>query len=136
MVDYMKKKGFDRPLDVWFEGLEAIIQLDMNKPSCEWREALVSAMFMQDAMWFWMSIEMFFMALCTVANNGDEYILVDNSYNIFEGPSDFVTDPKTGKVEGFSWRQFHEFAPLSPKLIVVLRSNDLPYRGAVIDPKT
>jgi len=136
MLEYMEKRGYGRPLDVWFEGLQAIIDLDMNKTTEEWTETLISTMFFPDAMWFAMHINMSFMALCTVADDEDEYVLTDSSYNIFEGPNSFVRDPKTGKVEGGVWRQFHEFAPISPKLMLVLRSNDLPYRGECLDYET
>ncbi|CAI4210857.1 unnamed protein product [Parascedosporium putredinis] len=129
MKDYMAKKGFSQPMEVWFEGLDNIIELDMNKQVDEWREVLVSNMFFLDAIGFYTHVTCSFMAICTVADADAEYLLADNTYNIFEGPSNFVVDPGTGKVEGFAYRPFHEFAPISPKLMLVLRANDLPYRG-------
>ncbi|KEZ41373.1 hypothetical protein SAPIO_CDS7492 [Scedosporium apiospermum] len=133
ILEYMEKRGYSRPLDVWFEGLGAIIDLDMNKTTREWTKTLMSTMFFPDAVWFASHIDMSFMALCTVADDEDEYVLTDHSYNVFEGPNSFVRDPKTGKIEGGACRRFHEFAPISPKLMLVLRSNDLPYRGERLD---
>ncbi len=31
MLDYMRKKGFERPIDVWLDNIEAVIDLDMDE---------------------------------------------------------------------------------------------------------
>ncbi|KAI1773333.1 hypothetical protein F4818DRAFT_423952 [Hypoxylon cercidicola] len=67
-----------------------------------------------------------FLAICTPSDPGAEFILTDNSYGIFEGPNTFCQNKETGKVEESGWTSFHEFAPLSPKLMIILRSFLLP----------
>jgi hypothetical protein len=67
-----------------------------------------------------------YMAVCTPSDPSDEFILTDNSYNVFEGPNCFAADEGTGKVEGTAYTPLHEFAPISPKLIIVLRSFVIP----------
>ncbi|KAI0406490.1 hypothetical protein F4802DRAFT_596183 [Xylaria palmicola] len=121
---YMEKNGFKRPLDVWFHGLKTILNLKMDTEN--WKEELVENMYRDDAMWFIMHSEMMYMALCTPSEPGTEFVLTSNSYNVFEGPNTFVQNAATGAVEESGWTSFHEFAPLSPKLMIILRSNLLP----------
>jgi len=123
--EYMAKHGFKRPLDVWFHNIKTIIELDMS-PEREWRLEITKRMFPDDAMWFVSHVGCSYMAICTPANAGDEFILTDSSYNIFEGPNCFAKDINTGEVVGVGHTPLHEFAPVSPKLMIVLRSNYLP----------
>ncbi|KAF7542976.1 hypothetical protein G7Z17_g11120 [Cylindrodendrum hubeiense] len=119
--DYMQAKGFLRPIDVWFDNLKTIMELEMD-PEKQWINELPKKMFPMDAEWFIYHVEGSYMAICTPAEANDEFILTDNSYSIFEGPNCFGTDEVTGKVEGTGWVALHEFAPISPKLMIVLRS--------------
>jgi len=123
--EFMAERGFKRPVDVWFDNLKTIIELRMD-PEKNWVKDLPKHMFFEDAMWFIMHVEWSYMAICTPSNPRDEFILTDNSYNVFEGPNSFVTDKYTGKVEGRAHAPLHEFAPISPKLMIVLRSCVLP----------
>lgn len=123
--EYMAEKGFKRPMDVWFDNLRTIMELRMD-PEGEWIKDLPKRMFVDDAIWFIAHAQCMYMAICTPSNPSDEFILTDNSYNVFEGPNCFVTDKTTGKVEGGSHTPFHEFAPISPKLMIILRSCVLP----------
>ncbi|KAK7408402.1 hypothetical protein QQX98_009442 [Neonectria punicea] len=123
--DYMQEKGYSRPVDVWFDNLKAIMNLDMD-PENKWIVELPKNMFYLDAKWFIAHVQMSYMAICTPSGAKDEFILTDNSYNIFEGPNAFVTDEATGKVEGAAHAPLHEFAPISPNLMIVLRSCIIP----------
>ncbi|KAI3334202.1 hypothetical protein F4824DRAFT_502281 [Ustulina deusta] len=122
--EYMREKGFKRPVDVWFHGLKTIMDLNMNTKG--WERELTEKMYPEDAMWFYAHTEMMYMAICTPSKPGAEFILTDNSYNVFEGPNTFVQNPDTGEAMESGWTSFHEFAPLSPKLMIVLRSFLLP----------
>ncbi|KAI8630451.1 hypothetical protein F5Y19DRAFT_474233 [Xylariaceae sp. FL1651] len=117
---YMEENNFERPVDVWFHGINTIIKLKMD-PEGHWKEELVKKMYRDDAMWFIMHTEMMYMAICA-SEQPTEFILTENSYNVFEGPNTFTTDPITGEVVETGWTNLHEFAPLSPKLMIVLRS--------------
>ena len=66
------------------------------------------------------------MAIIAPSEPADEFILTDNSYNVFEGPNKFVQDIDTGEVNAAAYTPLHEFAPVSPKLMIVLRCLDLP----------
>lgn len=123
--EYMAERGFKRPTDVWFDNLRTIMELRMD-PEGKWMGDLPKRMFVHDAMWFIGHVQGTYMAICTPSNPSDEFIVTDNCYNVFEGPNCFVTDKTTGKVEGGSHTSLHEFAPISPKLMVILRSCVLP----------
>lgn len=123
--DYMAENGYKRPIDVWFHNLKTIIELRMD-PEGKWIRDLPKRMFTADAMWFITHAQCSYMAICTPTNPSDDFILADNSYNIFEGPDYSATNEKTGKIEGISHTPLHEFAPISPKLIIILRSFVFP----------
>ncbi|KAI0971549.1 hypothetical protein F4678DRAFT_433305 [Xylaria arbuscula] len=124
LLKYMEEKGFKRPVDVWLHGLKAIMDLNMNAENCH--KELSENMYLEDAKWFFMHTEMMYMTICTPSKANAEFILTDNSYNVFEGPNTFVQDPDTGEVTESGWINFHEFAPLTPRLMIVLRSFLLP----------
>ncbi|TGJ82138.1 hypothetical protein E0Z10_g6641 [Xylaria hypoxylon] len=121
---YMEENSLKRPVDVWFHNLKTIINLNMNTEN--WKQELLEKMYGDDAQWFIMHSEMMYMAICTPSEAGGEFILTDNSYNVFEGPNTFVQNPTTGEFADDGWTSFHEFAPLSPKLMIILRSLLLP----------
>ncbi|KAI0451067.1 hypothetical protein F5B21DRAFT_488478 [Xylaria acuta] len=130
---YMEKNNFKRPVDVWFQGLKTILNLKMETEN--WKRELIDNMYQDDAAWFFMHSEMMYMAICTPSEPGAEFILTDNSYNVFEGPNTFVQNPTTGKFHDSGWTSFHEFAPLSPKLMIILRSNLLPVPEEDANPR-
>jgi hypothetical protein len=123
--EYMSKHGFKRPLDVWFNNIKTIIEFEME-PGKEWLPDLMKRMYADDAVWFFSHVDMSYMAICTPSNPNDEFILTDNSYNVFEGPNHFVEDIQTGEVGGGLYTPLHEFVPISPKLMILLRSDVLP----------
>ncbi|KAK0721954.1 hypothetical protein B0T26DRAFT_196561 [Lasiosphaeria miniovina] len=123
--EYMAERGFTCPFNVWLDNLRAIIELEMD-PEGEWKSKLLKRMYMDDAMWFITHAQCSYMAICTPSDIADEFVLTDNSYNIFEGPNTFVQDTDTGEVGESGHVPIHEFAPVSPKLMIVLRSFLLP----------
>jgi hypothetical protein len=123
--EYMAEKGYKRPLDVWFDNLKTIMELRMD-PDGKWMQDLPKRIFHLDAFGFITHVQSMYMAICTPSDPSDEFILADNSYNIFEGPNCFAADEDTGKVEGTAYTPLHEFAPISPKLMIVLRSLAIP----------
>ncbi|KAK0719324.1 hypothetical protein B0H67DRAFT_572915 [Lasiosphaeris hirsuta] len=123
--EYMAEKGYQRPMDVWYDNIKAIIDLEMD-PGCEWIRELPKRMYPDDAMWFYTHTELYYMTICTPAEPDGEFVLTDASYGVFEGPSTFARDMRTGRVEPTAHTPFHMFAPVSPKLMIVLRSFVFP----------
>ncbi|CAG9978247.1 unnamed protein product [Clonostachys byssicola] len=132
--EYMRQRGFSSPRDVWYHNLECIMNLKMDVKG-EWREELPRQMFSDDARWFIMHVDFFYMAFCTPVDLDDEFVLTENCYNIFEGPNTFMKDESTGEEHGSYHGSFHEFATISPRLVVVLRSLALPNRREDMDPE-
>ncbi|KAK5632082.1 hypothetical protein RRF57_007796 [Xylaria bambusicola] len=130
---YMNEKNIKRPIDVWFQGLKTIMNLKMDADG--WEKELTDNMYLEDAKWFLMHTQMMYMAILAAKDLGAEFILTDNSYNIYEGPSIVEMNPLTGVATETEWANFHEFAPLSPKLMIVLRSSLLPVPEEDSDPK-
>jgi hypothetical protein len=64
-----------------------------------------------------------YMAICTLSSPSDEFVLIDNSYIVFEGPNYSAADEETGKIEGTAHTSLHEFA------LIVLRSFASPVPG-------
>lgn len=129
----MEEKGLERPIDVWLQNLRAMIDLDMDDERRWWTE-LLKKIYPMDATWMVLHCESSWMAFCTPSRQDDEFILTDNSYHIYEGRSNEFTDPSTGSRQATSWDAFHEFAPLSPKLMIVLRSFFMPSPEEDLNP--
>jgi hypothetical protein len=125
LLEYMDAKGFVRPLDVWFSNIKTILELDMDLEG-KWMAELPKRMFPTDAEWYISHTQQMFLAFCTPSSPRDEFILTDNSYNVYEGPSSEMVDPTSGASVGTRWTNYHEFSPISPRLILVLRSMLLP----------
>ena len=118
MLTYMDAKGFKKPRDVWFANIRAFLEVDLSKSQEDLSKYMTQRAYPADAAWFIMHTHTFFLALCTPNDPGDEFLLTQNAYSIFEGPHN------PGK-----WTDWHRFAPVSPKVMIVLRSNILPSAG-------
>jgi len=58
--------------------------------------------------------------ICVPADKDDTFILTQNAYGITEGPN-----------SSSGWTSWHFFSPISPRLLIVLRHNDIiPYSDA------
>ena len=73
-----------------------------------------------------MHSEIRYLAFCTPDDSDSEFIITDNSYAISEGPFSLAVNPATKEVQTTSWTAYHEFGPLGPRLMMVLRSFMLP----------
>ena len=115
MLAYMDAKGFKNPRDVWFANIRAFLEVDLSKSKEDLHKDMTQRAYPADADWFIMHTQAFFLAFCTPNDPGDEFLLTQNAYSIYEGPH----NPG-------NWTDWHRFAPVSPKVMIVLRSNLLP----------
>jgi hypothetical protein len=122
---YMREKGFQKPADVWFDNIKAMLELKMD-PKRQWIEELRKRAYPDDAEWFIAHTQKKYLALCTPSSQDDEFLLTENAYNIHEGPVSLTMNPDTGAYDPGVYTEFHVFAPVSPKLMIVLRSFVLP----------
>ncbi|KAJ4392480.1 hypothetical protein N0V85_007018 [Neurospora sp. IMI 360204] len=124
--EYMEEHPqFKTPMQVWLHNIETLINLEMD-PELSWIRELPKKMYYSDAMWFVMHVQSSYMALCVPSEAENEFILADNSYSVHEGPNKYARDIKSDKEEALGYVELHTFAPISPKIMVVLRSLILP----------
>jgi hypothetical protein len=90
------------------------------------QKELLSKIYPEDDMWFIMHMEWYFLAFCTPEDPIDESNLTENCYNVHEGPSSTVLNPEIGEHEVISWSSCHDFSPITPRLMLILRSALLP----------
>jgi hypothetical protein len=131
---YITNKGMNSPRDVWLHNLRTILDINMD-PLGDWMTKLPKLMFPEDANMFIFHAQSSYTAFCTPAEKYDEFILTDQCYNIFEGPTNETFCAKTGEYLGNTYLCYHEFGPLSPRLIIVLRNYLLPEALEDMDPK-
>ncbi|KAL2062326.1 hypothetical protein VTL71DRAFT_6592 [Oculimacula yallundae] len=121
MMQYMKNKGIKRPVDVWFDNIKVILDLKMDH-KMEWMDKLRKRIYPDDAEWCINNMQSFYMAFVTPSDKDDEFLLTQNAYSIFEGASSMKPGPVAGKLELTAYTEFHLFAPISPRLLIVLRT--------------
>ncbi|KAE8415364.1 hypothetical protein BDV36DRAFT_285387 [Aspergillus pseudocaelatus] len=92
-------------------------------PGMQWISKVHKQAFPDDAMMFIDHMQGKFMAFCQPSSEEDEFILTHNAYGVFEGPSDVQIDPATGRAVEKAYTEYHNFAPISAKLIIILRSS-------------
>ncbi|KAH9207095.1 hypothetical protein DL95DRAFT_415978 [Leptodontidium sp. 2 PMI_412] len=123
---YMAEKGMTSPREVWLHNLRTILDLDMDACGGEWTEKLPELIFPADAAMFIFHGQSSYTAFCTPEEKHDEFILTDQCYNVFERPINDTFCAKTNEYLRATYLCYHEFGPVSPQLIIVLRSNTLP----------
>lgn len=121
LAEYMKEKGYSRPIDVWLDNLARLMDFEMDE-GMTWLSELPKLMYSHDAKWAIMHCQLMYMTICTPSEAQDEFIMTDNCYHVSEGPFNVSTNLLTGKTDVEGWLNLHEFAPVSPKLMIVLRS--------------
>ena len=125
LLEYMEKRGFKKPVDVWFDNIHNMLDLKID-PEKKWMSYLMDKVYPDDAKWFIAHSQMMYLALCTPSKKDDEFLLTENAYSIHEGPMFFRVDPITNEEATGAYTELHVFAVISPKLMMVLRSFILP----------
>ena len=118
MLAYMDKRGFKTPRDVWFANIRTFLEVELDEDWMNGIEELSKRAYTLDARWFFMHIQAFFIAFCIPKRTDDEFILTQNVYGVYEGPT-----------SAGPWTDYHRFAPVSSKIMIVLRSTLLPCLG-------
>ncbi|KAK0659151.1 hypothetical protein QBC41DRAFT_360443 [Cercophora samala] len=122
---YMRKNNIASPLDVWLHSIKTIINLQMDTER-KWVRPLMDQIYIDHALWFWMHAELFYIAIVTPAMADEEFILTDHSYGIFEGANRDGVDFETGQFRRLQYTELNKLAPISPRLMIVLRSYLFP----------
>jgi len=109
MMKYMEENGFEDPKAVWLANICAFLEVKLGHDVQRWARELCQRAYPLDAQWFVGHLQTTFLSFCCPDHPADEFILTQNAYSIFEGPSDA------------QWTDWHVFAPISPRLIIVMR---------------
>ncbi|KAL3455898.1 hypothetical protein BJX64DRAFT_271579 [Aspergillus heterothallicus] len=128
MLRYMHTKGFTKPRDVWFDNLRHMLNLEMDAQKA-WRYKLHEQVYPDDAAMLESHLLHSYMTFCQPDSAEEEFLLTENAFGIFEGPSTVQHDILTGKKTVQLYNEYHNFAPVSPRLIIILRSCILPFPG-------
>ena len=118
MLEYMDRRGFKTPRDVWFANIRAFLEVKLDEDWVKGMEELSKRAYPMDARWFFMHLKAFFIAFCTPKRTDDEFVLTQNVYSVYEGPT-----------SAGPWTDYHRFAPVSSKIMIVMRSALLPCVG-------
>jgi len=123
---FIKLRRFTKPADVWLHTLKVILDTPIDERG-EWQNTVRKNGFLDDAMWFVYHMTESYLSFCEPSHPDDEFIITENGFGINEGPTmcSYSIDPRTGlpTVKSGSYTEYHKVAPLSPKLLLVLRSN-------------
>lgn len=122
LESYMREKGFKSLRDARYANLKAFLDLEMD-PDMLWISKVQSQASPDDAMMFITHMQSKFMAFCQPVAEEDELILTHNAYGVFEGPSDSLFDQATEKLVEGPYTEYHNFAPISAKLIIVFEKH-------------
>ncbi|KAL7809660.1 hypothetical protein V8C44DRAFT_333984 [Trichoderma aethiopicum] len=120
---YMTEHGFTKPISVWLHGLETIIDLDMDAEG-SWKDNIKKSVYSPIAKTFVSHIDDMYMAICTPADCSQEFVVTDNCYSVIEGRTVSKYDESVDEHVPVHLH-FHRFAPISPRLTIVLRNNQL-----------
>ncbi|SCO56819.1 uncharacterized protein FFMR_13975 [Fusarium fujikuroi] len=93
--------------------------------TANWQQTLKSTVYYGLFRHFVENITEFWMSFCTPSSEDQEFILSDTGSHVYEGPTVDFQDKATGEFLCLA-PIFHLFAPISPRLMIVLRSQHLP----------
>ncbi|KAK5732964.1 hypothetical protein LTR17_010097 [Elasticomyces elasticus] len=123
---YMAAKGLETPRDVWVANLYAFLDAKIDAGHL-WHQVIRQQAYEENADLFIYHVGASYMAFCKPQSASDEWLLTENVYSILEGPSTGATEPVTGEPSQV-YTEWHNFAPVSASLLIVLWSNFLAWR--------
>ncbi|KAK3633812.1 hypothetical protein LTR56_015603 [Elasticomyces elasticus] len=83
---YMTGKGLETPRDVWLANLYAFLDIKIDAGH-QWHQVIRQQAYEDDADLFIYHVGASYMAFCKPQSASDEWLLTENVYSIFEGPS-------------------------------------------------
>ncbi|KAG5954695.1 hypothetical protein E4U58_007500 [Claviceps cyperi] len=107
LVIYMKGHGFLRPIDVWLDNLDKLIDVKMDA-EMDWIQQLPTRIYPTDAYWAITHCKSSYMSLCTSSSYDAEFLVTDNCYSIAEGPRQFLWDAISSKLANKQSASLHD----------------------------
>jgi len=132
LMQFLNERSITDLRQVWLINLEVVIRTEIDADG-EWLQTIGRDMFGYDADMYVFHMEESYMAFCEPQSSEDEFIITNNGFGIFEGPvvydaanlQSLGADGSPPRLGDPVYTEFHKLAPLSPRLILVLRSNYL-----------
>jgi hypothetical protein len=114
LLEYMRKKGHRRPIDVWLETIPEIIKLDLDGND-EWPLKLQKHVYIEGVIWAELIMRLMYPVVCTPSQPDEEFILLEHAYCLQEGP-----------VYHKHYTELHIICVLTPCLALLLRQEAVP----------
>ncbi|RPA87231.1 hypothetical protein BJ508DRAFT_410762 [Ascobolus immersus RN42] len=118
--EYIKKRGFRSPSEVWLESLRMILEAEDSADGVGY-DLLKGKMYDGDYDLFRYALDYFHVCLCEPEDPADEFIITDNGFSISEGH--YILNNPWDHSTYKSYADYHRVATISPRLAIVLRSN-------------
>ncbi|KAG0124091.1 hypothetical protein HOY82DRAFT_543902 [Tuber indicum] len=130
--EFLKERCITDLRQVWLLNLEVIVRTEIDADG-DWLTTIGREMFPADANMYVFHMSESYVAFCEPQSPEDEFVITDNGFGIFEGPVVFDTanlkstgaDGSPPRLKDPAVTEYHKLAPLSPRLVLVLRSNFL-----------
>ncbi|KAI5796703.1 hypothetical protein FPQ18DRAFT_386277 [Pyronema domesticum] len=122
IIAYMQRNNMSQLSEVWLRTMQVILDTEID-PEGSWQRTLMRDAFVLDAVAYIYHMTQFYLTLCEPSNADDEFVITDNGFGIHEGPTFITRNIQTGEEEAGSYTEYHLLAPLSPRLMLVLRSH-------------
>jgi hypothetical protein len=114
LLEYMRKKGYRRPIYVWLETIVETIKLDLDGND-EWPLELQKHVYIEGAMWAELIMRLMYPVVCTPFQPDEEFVLSEHTYCLHKGP-----------VYQKHYTELHIICVLIPRLVLLLRQEALP----------
>ncbi|KPI43225.1 uncharacterized protein AB675_7168 [Cyphellophora attinorum] len=114
LLEYMRSKGFSSPREVWLEAIRAFIEVDLTQGVLEGVDWLMGRAYPPDVQWLRKNMITTYLCFCTPEDADDEFLLPQNAYGVYEGPTYHE-----------NWLDWHTFFPIHHRVMIVLRNRFL-----------
>ncbi|RPA81629.1 hypothetical protein BJ508DRAFT_111639 [Ascobolus immersus RN42] len=125
LEEYIRDHGLTSPNDVWLKTLRLLLDVK-DTVDHKGYDTLKGTMYEPDYLEFMHNFSNFFVCICEPESMDDEFILSDNSFCVVDGVPIVTGDDDVDA--NFKRRRlvidYHRFAPISPRLAIVLRSTN------------
>lgn len=116
LLDHMLERKVESPEAIWIQNIETFLETPISSEGA-WKEKSIPQASPGEAMRLLAHMNSTFLSFCCPedpSSGKDEFFITENAYSIYEGPN----DPSC-------WTDCHVFAPVTPKLMIVMRQNFL-----------
>jgi hypothetical protein len=123
--EYLLAHNMSSPRQLWCANLRVFLNIDMD-PGRKWQEEIRSKVYKDHAELFLFHADHSYLAFCTPQDASDEFLLTENAYSVFEGAKSDTLSMASRMTKQTVECEWHNFAPVSSSLMIILRSNLLP----------